>query len=172
MKISWLLLVVLSSCLLKTQEKVDLSNFDFSTTDPSELFFKNVRQSDYELTEMKEAKLNTFRLKGIEKKGLYPVIIHHWALDKAYVWLEKDESLVSEGPVPLVLINREGKTDQFDFGGVSKEEHLKMANSIFEIIIDSGRVFVNEAELFPFGSPERKNYRIVLNDYYRLVELK
>jgi len=166
-----LLLLVLYSCLLKSEDKVNLENFDFHTNDSNELFFKNIRQSDYHIEELKEAKMNIFRLKayGSESPFIQPIIIHNWGLDQASIWLELDSTI----SVPLSIeLKKPGNQETLLFNGQSRKEHLEVSNRLFEALLDSSQVFVGDVELLKFSSEDRKNYRIVLNDYYRLVALK
>ncbi len=169
----WLPVFCLSSCLLKSGEKVDLSDFDFGTTDSAELFFKNVRQSYYHLEERKQAKMNLFRLSNFSEGGrhpsIQPMIIHHWPIDEASIWLEFDSTFSS--PITFTLF-KDQVSSTVSFNGSSRQEHLKLANSIFEVLLDSGSVRCGGEELFAFGTADRLNYKVVMNDYYRLVGLK
>ena len=166
-----LLMIGVASCQLAVSDRVSLDDFDFSTTDPSELFFKNVRQSDYELEERTEARMNVFRISPSTRGslGLYPAIIHHWALDKAYVWLEPGSTLPQQFELDIQLPSSAKK---LRFDGKSPMNHAEVATEIFHAILDNGTISIEGRELMPAGSPDRENFRIVLNDYYRLVELK
>ena len=48
----------LVGCSVNADKKVSLENFEFKTGDDTELFFKNVRQSYYDLEEKKAANFN------------------------------------------------------------------------------------------------------------------
>ena len=160
----------LFSCLLSTDQKVDLNDFDFSTTDDSEIFFKNVRQSEYEIIEMKEARMNIFQMTGLSQtSSLWPKIIHNWSLDQASIWLETDTAL--QKPISI-LITTPTSSNTILFSGETRMEHLETSNAIFEAILDSSKVFVNDQEIFAMGSSQRKDFRVVMNDYFRLVGLK
>lgn len=163
-------LLLLLSCVLNTNEKVDLTDFDYSTTDDAELFFKNIRQSEYDLEEMKEAQMNIFTLKGRKQEApIWPTIIHNWSLDQATIWLQVDSSL--QRPIEI-LIKTGGAEENLFFEGESRQEHLIVANKLFEATLDSAQVFVNGQEVMDITSSYRSDYRIVMNDYYRLVGLK
>ncbi len=161
----------LGGCQLAVNDRVSLEGFDFGTTDPSELFFKNVRQSYYDLEERREARMNVFRIKAISDDSVMitPAIIHQWAIDKAYLWLEPTEGLTTPLDFRLVLPAEER---QLTFDGSSPLNHIECATEIFNTILEDGQVFIEGMEILPRGSEAREQYRIVLNDYYRLVELK
>jgi len=166
------LLVLCQSCLLKTDEKVDLKDFDFSTTDSSELFFKNIRQSDYKIEERTTAKMNLFTYRSFAEKELvpiYPRIIHNWRADQAYIWLElnhqSDSTLIGISKPDLPKL-------EIAFEASSKEEHFETVNTIFEALLDSSRIYLNGDEVLAIGSSQRADFRLIVNDYYRLVNLK
>ncbi len=162
------LVMVTTSCVLNQEETVDLDNFNFKTTDSSEIFFKNVRQSAYSMEEMKAAKMNVFKLAKLSEAKVRPSIVHHWLVDEASLLLEFDSAISS----PVVLIAGPDPVDSITFTGNNRLDHLKTANFLFEAATDSLQVFAADIELLPPGSTERKLFRILMNDYYRLVDLK
>ncbi|MEM9324324.1 MAG: hypothetical protein AAGA85_01655 [Bacteroidota bacterium] len=163
--------VLLSACQLAVNDRVVLDDFTFDTTDPSELFFKNVRQSYYDLEERGDAKMNVFRLSNESRDslGLYPVIIQHWAIDKAYLWLEPGAGLPEHFEVE---VKGADGAETYNFDGRSPHNHLEVATAIFHGFLDEAQIKVAGRELMPAASDARSNFRIVANDYYRLVELK
>lgn len=166
------LLIGLPSCLLQSDKPIDLDDFEFKTTDSSELFFKNVRQSYYELEERKEAKMNVFRWrenKQTETK-IQPIIIHNWLRDEAYLWLEVDDTLIAEAPVFILAGDTE--TIEHSFSNNSKEDNFKMANLIFNAILDNADISLSGIQILEKESQERSDFMLVMNDYYRLVSLK
>ncbi len=171
MRIFTIIIFLSAGCQLSVNDRVSLEGFDFGTTDPSELFFKNVRQSYYELEERREARMNVFRIKAVsdDSVAITPAIIHHWAIDKAYLWLEPAETLSTPLDFRLVLRTEER---QVTYDGSSPLNHIECATEIFHTILDDGQIFIEGMEILPKGSGAREQYRIVLNDYYRLVELK
>ncbi|MFT7281488.1 MAG: hypothetical protein ACI9DM_001214 [Cyclobacteriaceae bacterium] len=95
----------------------------YSTTDGSELFFKNIRKSEYLLTENKTAGLDIYVHKSYADSELIRAqLIHNWRLDKAYIMLSvKDTDL----PIKF-LINQK---DTLVFDGSSMENHRVIAQA-------------------------------------------
>ena len=60
------LIVLLTACTSDADKRIDAEKLEFNTTDESELYFKNVRQSEYDLAEMEDAGINIFRAKRTE----------------------------------------------------------------------------------------------------------
>ena len=87
----FLIALLFSSCSIDSNKKVPEGTIDFSTRDDTEIFFKNIRQSYYDLMELKEAKLNIFRWSDspdISKPTVQLAIIHNWYEDEAFIWIE------------------------------------------------------------------------------------
>jgi len=84
--------IFLLSCQPYKDRRIDFEQLNFTTTDPSELFFKNVRQLYYEKEEWREAKLNVYRYKDLNLGEDYPIInpaiVINWYSDEAYILLE------------------------------------------------------------------------------------
>ena len=167
------LLFLLSSCILDQDKTIAIEDIDFGTTDDTELFFRNIRQSDYELEERPQAKMNLFRLKAMQRdttqQALYPVIIHHWLVDKAYLWLEP--AYETSEPI-TVVIGQSGEKKTFQFDGVSPQNHLAIALAMFDANLNNQTIWIGDQEMMLENSSLRKNYQLVLNDYFRLLGLK
>lgn len=94
------MLMLYSSCKMDQKKKVDPNQPNYSTTDDSELFFRNLRQVYYDKIEMKEAKLNQFRLGDRLADPKLPVlnlcIVENWRFDEAYILVEPGNLLSDE----------------------------------------------------------------------------
>jgi hypothetical protein len=96
----------------------------YSTTDASELFFKNIRKSEYLLTENKTAGLDIYVNKSHDDSELIRTqLIHNWRLDKAYIMLSvKDRDL----PIKFIIDQK----DTLIFDGSSMENHRMIAQGL------------------------------------------
>lgn len=171
-----LLLLFATSCLLEQDKSIAIEDVHFNTTDDTELFFKNIRQSDYHLEVREEAKMNLFRLKAFDRDStsldLYPVIIHHWLVDKAYIWLEPARVGEPIEPLEVVISTPDAEEIRISFDGSSPQNHLEVAMHLFDASLTDSRISVGGSEIMPVLSKNRKNYRIAMNDYFRLLGLK
>ena len=168
--LSLICVIITYSCHLRQNEKVDLRDFDFKTTDQAELFFKNVRQSEYRVVENKEAKINMFyykRYDDLDSTRFNPVIIHHWLVDKAYLWFE---IAMTEESVDI-FIEKNQNTTVLSFGASSTLNHLEVNNAIFNALLDTANITYRDKPLFN-NEKESTFFKVVVNDYYRLVGLK
>jgi hypothetical protein len=94
--IIYLLIFLISvSCNADKTKKIDAEKSKFSTSDASELFFKNVRQRYYDREEMAASKLNIYRIQERNQRVDYPhlqlAIVINWRYDEAYILLEPNE---------------------------------------------------------------------------------
>lgn len=173
--ITQVVLLMLVSCTLNQDKSIAIDDIDYDTRDDTELFFKNIRQSSYNLEENKPASINMFRLKDMlpDSSTLEPtpVIIHHWLRDKAYIWLEFGGQSNFEEPLRISIAYPEGeKTLTFD--GSSPINHTEVALALFNATLTEAKITCEDTEILQLNSPVRSNYQLVLNDYFRLLGLK
>jgi hypothetical protein len=166
------IIIFLVTCETKKQTPISTESIVFQTTDQSELFFKNIRQSSYRLTEMKTAGINIFYPSAFENEEwiIRPYLVHNWRIDKAFLMLEIKDSLITPkfeiGKVEIqkLVFIPETHLDQAIFG-------LQVYNSIIQH--DSIFVLDHSGKLLPvFPTNELKEaYRITCVDFLQLVGL-
>jgi len=178
----WLcvVLVVLAfACHPDKNKQIDLTEPKFTTSDASELFFKNIRQSYYEKTEIKASKLDVYRIKDSpqESMPLFPTIVINWRYDEAYLLLELNEQLQALDTVKVLwedpIADKSG-TYLFAQAG-NKAEHYQLATQIYNSIQAGQQMYILEKKgqklSFLQNRPERESFRKTMFDYYRLVDL-
>jgi hypothetical protein len=172
-----LLVLVLVACNPDKQTQVDQSEITFKTTDSSKLYFKNIRQSYYDLEEMEAAKLEIFRFKkraqGDERPVINLSIVNNWRYDEAYILLEPNE-LVQQDTLKVRWKSADGlKTDSIIYSRGNKTDIVKFADQVYQQI-QSKSEFEIELEgnwkQFLNESLDREAFRITMFDYYKLVQ--
>ena len=170
LKISYLLIVsIFFSCNADRNKKVDVDEFDFSTTDASELYFKNIRESYYNVEEKDGIKV--FRLKAyddIEKSVMKPMIVYHWRTDKAYLMLEFSDDVDAED----ISLQLAGSAQNYEI--VQIKDHLALANDLYNTINEEKECLLNQGgELTPLFSEtsEKSNFSLVLYDFFRFTNV-
>jgi len=167
-------LALCTACNLDKEKKVAQDKLDFSTTDESELFFKNLRQSYYDLQDIPGAGMNVFRFKERSKEEDHPVInlaiVHQWKLDEASILVEPNAFF---GGKPLSLNWQNDSTGGvLSFAPGNREVQQEFAVSLYDHLVakDSMWVTVNQKIYpWPHNQKEREAYRITTFDYLRLV---
>jgi len=170
-------ITLISSCQIDKDKKVDRDKFTFKTGDDTEIFFKNVRQSDYDLEENKAAKFNVFRHEDRPHTNDKPVInlaiIHNFMDDEAYLLIEPNDSLSVFDPLQIEIRN-DSVADHIMLKSVNRESMLEFASRIFEGIQKDAEFFVvHQDDRIPIldQKEERKAFRITTSDYYRLTRV-
>ncbi len=169
------LVISLCSCQINQDKKVE-SFSDFKTDESTKLYFKNVRRSYYDVTELETAKLETYRFKKRVQDDLEPIInlaiVNNWRFDEAYVLLEPNGKFI--GGMDDIQVrwydNSEELTAKFE--NTNKESHLAFADIIYNNVISEKEMEVwngNEWLKFLTTSKAKEAFRISMYDYYRLV---
>jgi hypothetical protein len=170
--------LIIISCNADKTKKIDAEKSKFSTSDASELFFKNVRQRYYDREEVTAAKLNVYRLqernKQVDQAHLNLAIVINWRYDEAYILLEPNDLAASDN-ISINWVNEKSKdSGNYNFSFGDKYAHFAFASQIYSGIQEGHRLFiiVNEEEIpFLHKEKDREAFRKTMKDYYRLVDL-
>lgn len=169
-----LILILLTiSCQIDGEKKVDRSKFNFKTGDDTELFFKNIRQSEYELEVNEAAKLHVFRHNNRPLTDsipwLNPAIVINYLQDEAYLLLE---------PSPLLENQKDWAVhtglDTFQLSTPNRAENLEFASRIYEHLKVGDSLWIRTDDGFVQFLSNKKDseaFRITLSDYYRLTRI-
>ena len=173
--------VGLLACNLDKNTRIDETRAKFTTSDASELFFKNVRQIRYDQQEMSEAKLKVFRLGNRSLAEDYPVInlaiAINWRYDEAYLLTEPNAYLQELDSLRVTwqdtVSGQEGVYRWATTG--SKEDQFAFASQLYRSIQQGHQLYVTNAqgeeEKLLDRHDDREALRITMFDYYRLVDL-
>lgn len=151
----------------------------YTTSDASEIFFRNVRSIYYEKTAMDEAKLDVYRLKKRPQADDYPLlnlsIVVNWRHDEAYVLTEPNAYLQQMDTIRIIWRDSlQNDSGEFQFAGGNKDNHFRLATQLYRSIQAQRKLYVrsNEQEI-PFMQQReaREAFRITMVDYFRLVDL-
>ncbi len=158
------LVFIMVSCVEVSTEEGVLSR---KTRDDTELFFKNLRQSEYELTEMKEAGLNIFKHKEAGDRT-FVTLNHHWRDDLASLMVNLPEGFDGK----LLITNRDSSWT-LDFFGQNIQEHIELSLGIYRALEAGGSISINDgnnesANLFE-DENSRKAYETTIKDYLMLT---
>jgi hypothetical protein len=176
--IYFIIIIFFFSCNEDSQKKIDVENSKFSTSDASEIFFKNVRQRDYDRMEMPEAKLNIYRIQERNIDSDYPnlflAIVINWRHDEAYILLEPND-LVPENEIKVKWVDQKIKNEgEYVFNYGDKASHFVFAGQLYSSINSQHDLFLildNEEVSILKSDQDRQSFRKTMKDYYRLIDL-
>ena len=174
----FLCLVFLGSC---TTDSLPLppkeGKREFRTSDPSRLYFKNLRVNNYELEELAQLRMRLYRLRNCvqidQGPAIIPLIVDNWLQDEAYLLLELKDwpenadtfRLIDSKATPIgkeILFVTKDRLAQYAFAQ-QIASHLKKGNSLE--LKTKGRyvkLFTSDNEL--------KCFLTTINDYNKLTD--
>ena len=172
-----LILAIFSACNPDKNTKVDQTSISFTTNDATKLFFKNVRQSYYDVEAMEAAKMEIYRIKKRSENQGRPIIqlaiVNNWRFDEAYLLLEPNNLLNLPGLTVKWSNAESGKSGEIAFENGNKETIVRFADQLYDQI-QQGSNFttpVNGKDVPLLGvSEDREAFRVTMVDYYRLVQ--
>jgi hypothetical protein len=169
--------VVLVSCSVKSEKKIDTDNVTFTTTADSRLYFKNVRQIYYDREDQQNTKLEIFRFGKRNQSSAVPVInialVNNWRYDEAYVIIEPNAYFDNADQIKINWQSKADTTGTYVFAFGSKENHFRFANQLYESILAKHTLQLQDSTGKPVNlfqtETDRDNFRNNMVDYYRLV---
>jgi hypothetical protein len=172
-------LLSLCACGSSVKQEINEKEAKYTTSDASELFFKNVRSIYYEKTVMDEAKLDVYRIKERQQAEEYPLmnlsIVVNWRYDEAYVLTEPNAYLQQMDTIRVVwqdtTVNEQG---EYIFTQGNKDAHFSFATQLYRSLQAEHQLFVldaGEPVKFMNRRDAREPFRKTMVDYFRLVDL-
>lgn len=156
------------------ESRVNRERLDFTTTDESELFFKNVRQPYYDLEAVEAAGMNVFRFGKRSEAADQPVInlaiVQQWRLDEASIFVEPS-AFFEEGEVIVNWRNAQA-SGQLQYTRGNREVQQAFVVDLYDHLMakDSLEVLVaGEVYPWPASFDDQEAFRITTFDYLRLV---
>ena len=174
--LSLLLIIALSfGCNPDKETRINSKKAKFKTSDASELFFKNVRQTYYNKDEIATAKLDVYKNKKLlnHEPLLFPQIVHNWREDEAYILIEFDQQINELGSLQLLWKDSIGFQSE-TFPLVNKKVHFDIASQVYNNILNEKTNYIkinqDTVKLFP-DTDTKEGFRITMVDFYRLVDM-
>ncbi|UII28007.1 hypothetical protein LVD15_06170 [Fulvivirga maritima] len=175
--ISIILVLIITSCNIDSEKGVDLTDFDFKTGDDTEIFFKNVRQSYYDLEENKTANLNIFRFEDRVKESAHPVlnlaIVFNYLQDEATLLIEP-LNLTLEDSLEVITYQDEQQGDTLTLSSFNRSAMLTFINDIYQHMLKGNKFKIKTErgyEELLSTKQEREAFRLTVSDYYRLTRI-
>lgn len=151
----------------------------FRTTEPSKLFFNNVRSGYYYRTRKPNTKMDIYKIRKFsmtdKRPIMYPMIVNNWLEDEAYLFLEKNayNSFIE----PIQIRNAQDSLAQtFEITVFNKKNQYEFARKIYTNLKEGNLLEIktkNNTFVPIFQNYEDKsNFMMTMRDYYRLIELQ
>lgn len=169
--------IAVCSCKIDHNKEIDREKFTFKTGDDTEIFFKNMRQSYYDIEENNVANVIVFRYKDRVEKADHPLlnlaIVMSYLQDEAYLLLEPN-SYLEDGPLEIgwQVINQEEGIIILE--NYNREGMLEFASEVYEAMEKHAKfhIMINDKKVPVLqNADEREAFRITVADYYRLTRI-
>jgi hypothetical protein len=172
--------LLLYSCNLTPEKKVNQNEAKFTTSADSRLYFKNVRQIYYDRETPDNTKLEVYRFGKRSQAPDRPVInvalVNNWVHDEAYVIVEPNAYFDNMSSIEVEWqdnVSKQSGVYSFTYG--PKNTHFKFASEIYQSVLAKHKLQVLNpdkqwVDLFQTDA-DRDNFRKTMKDYYRLVNL-
>lgn len=149
----------------------------FRTTPPSRLYFKNMRSYYYEQSTDAPTKIDRYTLKKFRDASarplLLPIIADNWLADEAYLFLEKDTSVMDSNTL-LFQFEQDHAMDTLQLVKFDVENQYLLAKELYERLKKSHkiRIYTKNKIWQPLfkNQAEQAYYLRVMDDYYNLIE--
>lgn len=174
-------LFIISACSNHKEQIIDKNDYKNSTAPNTLIFFRNMRQSYYDLEEHKPSKSEMFRISerdiSEEKPNLNVVIRHAPIQDKAFIMVESNSKLADLDMIVVFWSDSASKS----FGKyklpkrANAKKHFSFATELYQSIQSGQKLEIQTKENGKqalWSEPEASEpFRKTMVDYYRLVNV-
>lgn len=158
-----LLFVILFSAFGPKGKQINLQEIAFTSTNSSELYFKNIRSYFYDKEEREDARFMLYRI-GSRTEDLSFVLVNNWLMDESYIIVESKHDNFS------VEWRYKNETGIVKLDGENNRAHYIFAAELFEQLDRKADLWLlNDATKSPFTEEEKASLRTTLKDYFKLV---
>jgi len=172
-----LLVVIIMATACNSSVKQDEKKSNrYHTTDPSRLYFKNIRSSSYSEKQLAN-RMDVYKHKKFdntnERPIIYPTIVNNWMGDEAYLFIEKN-TYPNYGD-SLIIKWEQGKDNgQFMLTLPTKDDQYDFIKQIYEGIKKGQELTLKTKEgiyvpIFQ-NKEDQTQFVVTVNDYYKLTE--
>lgn len=174
------ILLLFTACASPEPQKEFTGDHQFRTTDPSRLYFNNIRSTHYYRTKYKPANSDLYRNRKLsfdnKRPIIHPVIVNNWMSDEAYIFIEKNE--YTKGWSDTLTV-RWSENDSI--GGEylltvpSRPNMYAFAGKLYAAMKEGKTLEAKDAKgnFAPVLEiqQDRSAFQTTIRDYYRLTEL-
>jgi hypothetical protein len=170
----WFALMIALGFVFGSEGKALSEEVKLSTLESAELYFKNVRSNSYYMRNGTPEEVDIYELKSFDidssTVSLTPLIVNNWRHNLAYIQLEPN----FEADHYSLIFKSQTETDSLQEDFPQRVQQFELAIRIYNAIEADQEIFLSiEGKQYPLfsGGDRKKRFRIVLRDYFRLVNV-
>jgi hypothetical protein len=174
----FILLFTLSifACSVNTSKKVELEKLRFNYTDDAYIFFRNMRQSNYDLEVMEEGGWRIYRHEDrqTDTADFYFNIslVVNWRVNRVYPIIEMTKKIDKENFQVYWEAIESAEKGNISMKGEKRRDEMIFTAKLYNKMIDEVEMYVNykneKHPLFP-DSDKKEAFRVSLYDFYRMT---
>ncbi len=167
------------ACERPKPQKVFTGEKQFRTTDPSRLYFNNIRSSNYYKKRIPNTKVDTYRHRKFsytdKRPILYATIINRWMEEEAYVFIEKNDYPAFTDSL-VIQWKKDSLAGEYVLDRFTKENQFEFAGRLYESIAQKQKLqlLLSNDETTPIFTEikDQQAFLATMRDYYELIEVE
>jgi len=165
------------ACSSPAPEPVSEGDPAFRTTDPSRLFFQNVRSASYYLERPKGTALELYRHRRFSQTAkrplLIPIIVQAWVKHEAYLFIRPNDFPQIHQPL-TVRWQYQDESAEISMTEGTRSDQFQFANDLYASVRAGHNLELlkQDSSYTPIltSRAERSAFLATVRDYYRLTE--
>lgn len=180
LRISLLFLLGAAACISPEPQKEFTGDRQFRTTDPSRLYFNNIRSTAYYRERKGNTRIDLYRNRKLSfvntRPILHPIIVNNWMKDEAYLFIEKNDYRYGwSDTLTVEWAHNDSIGGYYTLPLGTRPAMYAFAGRIYDGLQrgQSLRVKNREGKYVPIlqNLTDKNAFQTVMRDYYRLTEV-
>lgn len=168
-----MLVIVICFAIFQPAKRINLQDLDFTTTQSSELYFKNMRSYFYDKTVHEAANFKIYRIGSREKDStknkLSFMLLSNWLQSECYVMAESGLVDFKKKALKLSYEHPDSSGTLLLSDGASYS-HYVFAAKLYEQLNKNASLHLKHSKNWiEFTEGEKKSLKKTLNDYFKLI---
>ncbi|MGJ3234472.1 hypothetical protein [Marivirga sp.] len=174
----FIILFLISSvaCSVNTSEKVELEKLRFNYTDDAYIFFRNMRQTNYDLEVMEEGGWRIYRHEDrqTDTTDFYFNIsmVVNWRVNRVYPIIEMTKSIDKESFQVYWEAIESTEKGNISMEGEKRRDEMLFASKLYNKMTDEVEMYVhykNKKRPLFLDSDKKEAFRVSMYDFYRMT---
>lgn len=171
---------LISACQVPEPQKVYTGEKQFRTTDPSRLYFNNIRSTDYYRKRKTNTEIDLYthrKLSYVDSRPIIqPILVNNWLENKAYIFIEKND--FKEGWSDTLTVAwsvNDSLGGYYILDNLTRPKMYVFAGQLYEALLSKQELKIKDKKgtFYPImlEAYDRKAFMITMRDFYRLTEV-
>ncbi|WKK86269.1 hypothetical protein QYS48_04655 [Marivirga arenosa] len=171
-----ILILLFSACSVNTSKKIELDGLRFNYADDAYIFFRNMRQTNYDLQVMEEGGWRIYRHeeRKLDTSDFYFNIslVVNWRVNRVYPIIEMTKS-INKANFEVIWQSLESEeSGKISMEGEKRKDEMIFCAKLYNKMIDEVEIFTtyqnNKIPLFE-NSEQKEAFRISMYDFFRMT---